>query len=267
MGYTLDPNKSYSMPTGFGPARSQSVAHYGSVTQLIILYQTDKDALAALLPEPFEPADDPAVTVYCQVSRDVDFMGGHGYNLVGVNLSAVFNGRKDRFALPLNYAAILWENDTFPIIQGREVLGAPKIYADIPDPQQKGDNWSFHCSVYGKRLVEGAIKNATLLDDTVRQQIEQMSGESLWAGWKYIPKTNWIGSEVSFPTVIPHKLTISEAWLGEGSHRFFKSTWENVLTSAQVLQGLRTLVVKEYRPSLILKGTLDLLFGECRRIE
>ena len=121
--------------------------------------------------------------------------------------------------------------------------------------------------MYDKRLVEGEIRNATLLDDMVRQQIEQMSGESLWVGWKYIPKTNWIGSEVSFPTVIPHKLTISKAWLGEGSHRFFESTWENVLTSAQVLQGLRTLVVKEYRPSLILKGTLDLLFGECRRIE
>jgi hypothetical protein len=267
MAYTFNRDSGYSMPTGFGPARTQNVAHYGSVTQLIILYQTDKDALAALLPEPFEPADDPAVTVYCQVSREVDFMGGHGYNLVGVNLSAVFNGKKDRFTYPLNYAAVLWENDTFPIIQGREILGAPKIYADIPDPQQKGNNWSFHCSVYGKRLVEGEIKNATPLDDTARQQIEQMSGESLWAGWKYIPKTNGIGSEVSFPTVIPHKLTISKAWLGEGSHRFFESTWENVLTSAQVMQGLRTLVVKEYRSALIMKGTLDLLFGECRRIE
>ncbi len=267
MAYIFNRDSGYSMPTGFGPARTQSVAHYGSVTQLIILYQTDKDALAALLPEPFEPADDPAVTVYCQVSREVDFMGGHGYNLVGVNLSAVFNGKKDRFTYPLNYAAVLWENDTFPIIQGREVLGAPKIYADIPDPQQKGNNWSFHCSVYGKRLVEGEIKNTTPLDDTARQQIEQMSGESLWAGWKYIPKTNGIGSEVSFPTVIPHRLKIAEAWLGEGSHRFFETTWEDALTSAQVLQGLRTLVVKEYRSALIMKGTLDLLFGECRRIE
>jgi len=267
MSYTFDPIKGYSMPTGFGPAQSRSTCHYGSVTQYIILYQTDKDALAALLPEQFEPADAPAVTVYCQVSRDVDFMGGHGYNLVGVNLSAIFNGKKDRFAYPLNYAVILWENDAFPIVHGREILGAPKIYADIPDPEQTGNSWSFGCSVYGKKLLEGKITNANKLDDTVRQQIEDMSGESLWAGWKYIPNTNWVGAEVSFPTVIPHKLSIYEAWLGEGSHVFFEHTWESVLTSAQVLEGLRKLVVKEYRPSLILKGTLDLLVGECHRIE
>jgi len=267
MAYTFKPDSRYIMPTGFGPTRTENVAHYGSVTTLTILYQTDKDALAALLPEPFEPPDNPEVTVYCQMCRQVDFMAGRGYNLVGVNLSAVFNGKKDRFAFPVNYAAVLWENDTFPIIHGREVLGAPKIYADIPDPQRHGNNWRFHCSVYGKRLVEAEIKNATPVDDTMRQQIEQMSGESLWVGWKYIPSTNGIGSDVSFPTVIPHKLTISEAWLGEGSHRFFEAAWEDVLVSAQVLQGLRTLVVKEYHPAFIMKGPIDLLVGECRRIE
>ena len=267
MAYTLKPDSRYIMPAGFGPMRTGDIAHYGSVTTLTILYQTDKDALAALLPKPFEPADNPEVTVYCQMCRQVDFMAGRGYNLVGVNLSAVFMGKRDRFAYPLNYAAILWENDTFPIIHGREVLGAPKIYADIPDPKRKGNSWRFHCSVYGKRLVEAEIKNATPVDENMRQQIELLSGESLWAGWKYIPGTNGLGSDLSFPTVIPHKLTLNEAWLGEGSHRFFEATWEDVLVSSQVLQGLRTLVVKEYHPAFILKGQVDLLVGECRRIE
>lgn len=267
MAYTLKSDGRYVMPTAFGETRTKDVIHYGDITTFAVMYRTDKDALAALLPEPFEPPDSPDVTVYCQMCRQVDFMAGRGYNIVGVNLSAVFNGKKDRFAYPVNYAAILWENDAFPIIQGREALGAPKIYADIPDPQRKGNNWRFHCSVYGKRLVEAEIKTAVKLDDTMRQQIENLSSESLWVGWKHIPGTNGVGSDVSFPTVIPHKLTVNEAWMGEGSHRLFEATWEDVLISAQIIQGLRTLVVKEYLPAFIFRGPNDLLVGECRPIK
>lgn len=265
MAYTFKHNTGYLMPTSFGPVRTKRVAHYGSVTQFAILYLTDKDALAALLPEPFEPADDPAVTVYCQLSREVDFMAGRSYNIVGVNLSAVFNGSKDNLAG--NYAVVLWENDAHPIIQGRELLGTPKLYADIPDPQQKENSWHFHCSAYGTKLIEGEIKNATLLEDTERQLIEQMAKDNLWMGWKYIPKIDWSGPDLSYPTAIPYRLAIVEAWLGEGSHRFFETTWENAPMSAHVMQGLRTLVVKEYRTAVIIRGTLDLLIAECRRME
>jgi len=265
MAYKFQSNTGYFMPTNFGPPRSQRLAHYGDLTQFTILYLTEKDALAALLPEPFEPADDPVVTVYCQLCRDVDFMAGRGYNIVGVNLAAVFNGKKDHFVG--DYAAVLWENDTFPILLGRELLGAPKLYADIPSPRRKANSWRFHCSVYGARLIEGEIKNAIPLDDAARQQVEQMARGGVWMGWKYIPNADWSRPELSFPTVIPFRPTIGEAWIGEGSHRFFDTTWESAPMSAQVVQGLRTLVVKEYRAAAITKGTNDLLIAESRRLE
>jgi hypothetical protein len=65
MGYTLQPNTGYLMPANFGLVRRQDTLHYQEVTRLSSSYLTEKDALAALLPEPFEPADEPAVTVYC----------------------------------------------------------------------------------------------------------------------------------------------------------------------------------------------------------
>jgi len=99
------------------------------------------------------------------------------------------------------------------------------------------------------------------------QLIEQMSEQSLWMGWKFIPKPDWSGPDVSYPTVIPYKLGIKEAWLGEGSHRFFETAWEQAPTSAHIIKGLRTLVVKEYRPSIIIKGTLDLVIAESRMME
>jgi acetoacetate decarboxylase len=265
MAYAFQPGLGYLMPTNFGPAPAQNVAHYGDVTTYTILYSTEKDALATLLPEPFEPHDDPLVTVYCQVCRDVDFMAGRGYNIVGVNLAAVFNGKKDYIAG--NYAVVLWENDTFPIITGRELLGAPKLFADIPDPQQEGSKWSFHCSLYGTRLVAGEIINAVPLDDATRGQIEQTARGSVWMGWKYIPKADWNGPDVSFPTVIPATPTITAAWFGQGSHKFFDATWESAPTSFLVMQGLRTLVLKEYRAGVITKGTTDLLVSDCRRLE
>jgi len=232
---------------------------------MTVLYLTDKDALAALLPEPFQPADEPIVTVYCQVYRQVDFMAGGGYNVLGVNLSAVFNGKRDHFLG--SYAAILWENDTIPIITGRELLGVPKVYADIPDPQQEGNDRRFHCSVYGTRLVEGAIKNAAPVDEATRLEIERIAKGDMWMGWKYIPKADWSGPEVSFPTCIPNAPTVDQAWLGEPSHKFFETSWGDSLYHSRVMAGLRTLPLKEYRAGVVTKGTLDLLVGESRKIE
>jgi acetoacetate decarboxylase len=265
MTHTFKQDRGYMMPPNFGPMSSQRVFHYGDVTTFIIIYITDKDSLAAFLPEPFEPADEPAVTVYFQLCRDVDFMAGRGYNIVGVNLSTVFKGKKDHLAG--NFAVVLWENDAHPIIQGREVLGTPKIYADIPDPRQSGNNWQFHCSLYGNRLVEGEIKNTALLKDTEKQLIEDMAKDNMWMGWKYIPKTDWSGPELSYPTAIPYKLGIDEAWLGDGFHRFAETAWESAPTSAHIIDGLRTLTVKEYRSAVIMKGTVDLLIGDSRRME
>lgn len=265
MAYTFKPNTGYLMPANFGPTRSRDVAHYGEVTRLSISYVTDKDALAALLPEPFEPADEPLVTIYCQVGKEIDFMAGGSYNIVGVNLAAVFNGKKDHVTGV--YAAVLWENDTFPILLGRELLGAPKLYADIPDPWREGNNWRFYCSEYGTKLIEGEIRNATPADDAVCRQIEQMGREGRWMCWKYIPGADWKGAELSFPTAVPGRATINQAWFGEGSHCFFETTWEKTPVSAHIIKGLQTLVVKEYRPAVITKGSSDLLIAETQRIE
>ena len=265
MGYTFKSNTGYLMPANFGPVRRQDVLRYQDVTRLSILYVTDKDALAALLPEPFEPADEPVVTVYCQVGRGVDFMAGGGYNIVGINLAAVFNGKKDRVAGL--YSAVLWENDTFPILIGRELLGAPKLYAEIPDPWLEGNNWRFYCSEYGTKLIEGEIKNAAPADDSVCRRIEQDTIKGRWMCWKYFPTADWKEAELSFPTAVPSRPTINQAWLGEGSCRFFETTWEKAPVSAHIMKGLQKLVVKEYKPAVITKGSSDLLIAETQKIE
>lgn len=265
MSFKFEDNALYFIPAHFGALSGEARGYYGDVTKIAVKYLTDRDALAALLPEPYQPADEPVVTVYSNVCKQVDFMAGRGYNIVGVDLAAVFNGKKDH--VTGDYAAVLWESDTIPIIFGRESLGAPKLYADIPDALGEGDDWSFHCSLYGSRLVEGAIRNATPLPEAVLKELEQMVVDNPWMGWKYIPKADRSGPDVSYPTIIPARATIRQGWLGEGSHRFFETTLESALISHQIVEGLRTLVVKEYREAAVVRGSVDLLATESRMLE
>ena len=120
------------MPAHFG-SRTRKIPSgwYYDVTTLIISYRTDKDKLAAYLPEPFVVAEDAIVSVSYACNKEVDWLAGHGYNLIGVNASVVFKGQVDR--LQGFYTLVMWENLTDPILMGREVQGIPKIFADIPD--------------------------------------------------------------------------------------------------------------------------------------
>ena len=265
MAPALQATTTYVMPVSFRLPRRLDVAHYDEITMLAVPYLTDRDALAKLLPEPLEPAQEPLVTLWCQMCRGVDFLAGRGYNIVGVNLSAVFNGRRDR--MPGAYALVLWENDTVPILVGREFLGAPKLYADIPDVEHRGGTWRFSASEYGTKLLEAEVRGAKAADEKACRQIEQGSNAGRWLCWKYVPRADHAGADVSFATAVRSRWSVRQAWLGEGTHRIFQATWEQAPVSAHILEGLRTLVVREYRPALITRASMDLLIGKTQRLE
>ena len=95
--FEFEKNGSYMMPTHFGPRpmSPKSSGWYRDVTLMVVPFLTDRDALAAYLPEPFEVAVDPVVTVTYARNREVDWLAGHGYNLIGVNAAAVYRGEKE----------------------------------------------------------------------------------------------------------------------------------------------------------------------------
>ena len=109
----LDPKGSYFMPVSV-PQRPLKVGVFEDVWMLSTSYRTDTDVLAALLPLPFEPADEPLVTVHYAQCLKVKFLAGGGYNLIGVDLATVFNGRQDQ--LTGNYSLVMWENEVTPLL-------------------------------------------------------------------------------------------------------------------------------------------------------
>ena len=102
--FTFDPDGSYVMPAHFGPRplHPKSSGWYRDVTAMVITYVTDRDLLARHLPAPFAVGEDPIVTVFYACNRQVDWLAGHGYNMIAVSASAVFDGEQDQLTGPVH---------------------------------------------------------------------------------------------------------------------------------------------------------------------
>jgi acetoacetate decarboxylase len=69
--FKFKPFESYTMPAHFGPMPrgEKTSGWYHDVTMMVVPYLTDRDKLAALLPEPFSVAE-PAVVTVVYACRD-----------------------------------------------------------------------------------------------------------------------------------------------------------------------------------------------------
>jgi len=124
---------------------------YASVESLMLQYETDPDAIPPILPEPFRPGKLPTVTVFFADNNGVDFMAGGGYRLAAVSVAAQFDGETGH--LDGDYVLVMPESNTLPIITGREWLGMPKIYSDIPLIRTtKNDHLRCEASLWGHLL-------------------------------------------------------------------------------------------------------------------
>ena len=261
----IEKGKLYLMPVSQGVIPGQALAKYRDVTTITALYLTDKDAMAAMLPSPFEVPDEPIVTVSHIKNGDVDFIPDGGYNIFCVNLSAVFNGKKD--TLTGSFAYILWEDHLLAIASGREVLGVPKIFGDIPDPVQSGNDWHGQVFDNGNLLGEVFLRNAVEADAPTVQMIEQIANSGAWMSWKYIPSCNWMDADVSKPILIPTRTRMSQAFTGEPEVGFNQISYEKSPIGHQIMEALATLKVKEYRGGIVARAESDLLIGESRMLE
>ena len=255
MAFTFKPDAGYFMPVSFGPAPELfKTLVYKETLGIEVSFLTDKDALAALLPEPFEPADQPVVT-----------MAWMPDNLMGIGLSAVFKGKKDH--VPGLFGIVEWEGDPYAAIIGRELLGDNKLYADVSDVEKDGNTWHCHCSEFGTRLAECEVRNVTEVSEDRRRQIEKESQESLLIGWKYISRADEKGPELSAASTVPFTNYVNKAWVSDGWHKFHETSWESTPASFRVTKGLQTLVPKEYLEAVILEGSMDLPITESRLLE
>lgn len=261
--FKLDPQQSYMMPAHFGPRQfsPKSSGHYRDVTAMVVSYLTDRKQLAAYLPEPFEVAEEAVVTVTYACNRQVDWLAGHGYNLLAVSAAAVFKGEQE--TLEGSYTLVMWENLADPILTGRELQGIPKIYADIQDHRVIAGQWHTNASHFGHKIVDMFV---SALREPTAQEMEAhlLASESKDnpMAWRYFPGISGFGQSVSEPTTFPSQNELSEVLVGEGRVEWQQLTWEQNPTQFHIVNALADLPVLEWLPAMVTKGSTNLILPE-----
>lgn len=254
----IDPIAEYHMPVFFGPLpRKVTRRQYNDVTTIAVSYLTDREQLAKYLPPFFEVGEWPIITVSYACNKEVEWLAGRSYNLVGVTASVKFNGKEDQLEGALTLA--MWENLTDPILTGREIKGIPKVYADISDHQVFKGRWQVNASHYGNQIL-------TISADKLVRQSEQemadakkaMAGKDNWMGYKYIPNPNGLGAAISQATLFPSENIAKEVWLGQGEVHWEHLTWEQNPTQFHIVNALADLPNLGVVYTAVTKGTTDL---------
>lgn len=264
--FEFEKKASYVMPAHFGPRPMNRKASgwYRDVTSMVLSYRTDRDALAKYLPAPFEVGEEAIISVFYARNRQVDWLAGHGYNMIAVNASVVFNGEKDQ--LKGQYTLVMWENLADPILTGRELQGIPKVYADIPDHSVIAGDWSASASHFGHKIVDMSVSN---LRDATEEEIkagEDEQAEDVPMAWRYLPGVSGFGRTTSEPTVYPSQNEFTSIRVGEGSINWHELTWEQNPTQFHIANALAGLPILEQKPALVTEGSTNLiLFDQLPR--
>ncbi len=261
--FKQDPNASYVMPAHFGPRYigPGTSGWYHDVTSMVIPFITDREKLAAYLPAPFEVAEEAVVTVTYACNKQIDWLAGHGYNLIAVTAAVIYKGEKEELAG--NFTLVIWENLTDPILAGRELQGIPKIFANIPEHTANDLVW--HCSAnhFGHKIVDMRITDLRApTNEEIEANAAAQEGKDNPMAWRYMPALGGWGPGSGQFTTFPSETTITEAQVGKGSIDWQTLTWEQNPTQFHIVNALAGLPVLEYLPAVVAKGSTNLVLPD-----
>lgn len=244
----------YRMPYGFGPATGPRRGPDGerfeckdgpTCTILSVSFETRSEQLAAILPPCFELGESPVVTVSATYMRDLEWLAGRGYNMLGVTFPAAFKGEMDDVKGP--FLAVLWENMADPIITGREELGFAKIYCSLPEPDISAS--SANCTADW----DGFEFMTMQLAELEAREVGDGSARRPFDGvlhYKYLPATgDWGQADIAYPVISPEAAPnrrIVERWTGTGEIQWNRARWEDMPTQFNIVNALADLDVANY---------------------
>jgi len=258
--FKFDPSGSYMMPAHFGPRPTspKSSGWYRDVTLMVVPFLTDRDKLAAYLPAPYEVAEDAVVTVTYARNQQVDWLAGHGYNLIGVSAAVVFKGETETLAG--SYTLVMWENLADPILTGRELQGIPKIYADIDDHTEIDGTWHTRAQHFGHPILDMRVDGLRAPSDAEIAAYQQATeGKDNPMGWRYFPGISGFGHRVMEATTFPSETTLREVQVGRGELNWQQLTWEQNPTQCHIVNALADLPVLSYLPAMVARGSTNLI--------
>lgn len=263
--FKLSEESSYLMPVNFGAffEGPPGPATYHDVTSIAINYETDPGILARHIPEGFENTQ-PVLTVQYCLSRAADWLAGGGYNLILVGTPVAYVHGAER--IEGVYVLVIWENRTIPILAGREQTGMPKIFADIEDHRQFGEQIVTNASYSGWTFLRMHFRQTKRMSPEELAVLNKRAGSVNVFGWRYIPNTGRPGAALSHATLFPQDFSYSAAWQGEGQVQWQALDFEQYPVHATVTQALHQLPIKGYRDCLMTEGSIVLRNDLARQL-
>lgn len=270
MNYPLRKDLMYMMPTHFGPMcgpRQGPNGHKFKYAQdqrksltLSVSFLTNADQLEPLLPPGFSLFGEPVVTVFETFMKEIDWLAGRGYNVLGVNIPVEFRGEQDHAVGA--FLLVLWENLTDPILTGREQLGFSKIYCELPEPLTHDGQTHCTASWLGFRFLDIRLQNMQEVPpgDAVGAPVSTPAGAVRGTlHYKYIPKTGeWGQEDVAYAVLTPEVSSSpppDHAWRGDGSVEFHSARWEDLPTQYMIVNTFAGLEVLESRGATMERRT------------
>lgn len=140
----------------------------------------------------------------------------------------------------------MYEDNTTPIIGGREVIGIPKLYSDI-SPVRLMPDGMLRCetSIYGYLLFGIEVKADKKQSELTIENWNKTSNVSNLLGYKYIPSLEG-PPDCAYPILTPSEICLKELWSGKVGRLYFGDAGMNDIgPHCNIVDALRTLEVKE----------------------
>ena len=265
----LDSNKYYRMPFIWGPMFDRNnipLIPYPKTEFLILQYKSDPEVISSLLPECYQPAKEPLVTVIFGYFSGLYILAGGEYRIATVQVSAKFKGQID--SVEGDYVLVMFENDTLPIIGGREDLGVPKIYADIsPIKIMTEGHLRCEASLWGHLLFGIDLDPLKEQNKLVIQVASKSINKNPTLCYKYIPSLDG-PPDADYPTMTKNDVKIDKLWLGNSGKIFYGSPgFEDVSFTKNIVDTLKTLKLNEVVQAAHIYGSTILRYDLSRRLK
>jgi acetoacetate decarboxylase len=192
-------------------------------------------------------------------------MAGGGYRLAMVQVAARFDGEHDH--VEGDYIPITFEDQTWPIIGGREDLGIPKLYSDI-SPVKSLPDGHLRCdvSLWGHLLFGIDLAPLKKQNTIVRLAASKRVNERFSLAYKYIPSLDG-PPDADYPTISKNDTKIEELWLGKSGEIYFGNTGvEDIGRFKPLIDAIRALPVRKLTQTLRLRGSMVLRYDISRRL-
>jgi len=265
----VDPTKLYMMPQIMGPLYEKEPLpriQYPQTETFAIQFQTESEAARNLLPDCYDIDQVLLVTVVFAYHKGLDFLAGGGYSIATFQVSARFDGAQDH--IEGDYILVMYENETRPILGGREFLGVPKLYADIP-PVKIMPNGNLRCeaSLWGHLLFGIELSPLKKQNPVVKAIASKRINSRPWLAYKYIPSLDG-PPDADYPTITRNDVKIENLWMGNtGSLYFGSATQDDIGYTVNVIDALKSLTFVKLEQALRFEGSAALRFDQSRRLK